>query len=118
MKKLIGALLVAALAAFAWFSLPPAPRLDAEKAAGGHAGHGGDPMALAHGTVLAVDRSANNITISHGPVPHLGMPPMTMGFRVVDPALLATIKAGDEVRFHVDAIGGALTVTRIERAAQ
>jgi len=33
-----------------------------------------------------------------------------------DPTLLERIKTGDKVRFHADAVGGAFTVMRIERA--
>jgi Cu/Ag efflux protein CusF len=66
--------------------------------------------------VLSMDRAAKNITISHGPLYHLLMPPMTMGFQVADPALLENIKAGDKVRFHADAAGGALVLMTIELA--
>ncbi|OGA70390.1 MAG: hypothetical protein A3G81_34480 [Betaproteobacteria bacterium RIFCSPLOWO2_12_FULL_65_14] len=112
MKKLIVAALVAGFAAFAWWLLPGVPR---PEAAGGHANHGGDPAALADGVVLAVNRSAGNVTISHGPLLNLGMPAMTMGFEVGDPALLERVKTGDKVRFHADVVGGALTVMNVER---
>ena len=111
MKKVIVAVLILGVGAFAWFSLPsPPPR----EAPGGHANHGGDPNALTDGSVVAVDRAANKVTISHGPIPNLGMPGMTMGFNVSDPALLQALKPGDKVRFHVDVIGGAFTVMSIE----
>lgn len=105
---------VAAVAAFAWFLLPAPPRPEDEQPSGGHASHAGDPTALADGVVLSVDRAAKNVTISHGPLYNLSMPPMTMGFQVADPMLLENIKAGDKVRFHVDVIGGAFTVMKIE----
>ena len=66
--------------------------------------------------VLAVDRSANNVTLSHGAIPNLGMGPMTMGFRAADPAMLERIKPGDKVRFEADVVGERFTVTRIEPA--
>ncbi len=109
-------MLVAAFAAFAWWSLPTSPRPEAEQPPGGHAGHAGDPTTLADGVVLSVDGAARNVTIRHGPLNNLGMPPMTMGFRVGDSALLGQIKPGDKVRFHADVIGGAFTVTKIEAA--
>ncbi|HUG79854.1 MAG TPA: copper-binding protein [Burkholderiales bacterium] len=114
MKTLIVAAFVLAVGAFAWFSLPTPPRPEGEVASGGHASHAGDPSALADGVVLAVDKSSNAVTISHGPLQNLGMPPMTMGFQVGDPALLERIEPGDKVRFHVDVIGGAFTVMSIE----
>ena len=116
MKTSIVAVVVAVFAAFAWFMLPAPPRADVEAASGGHADHAGDPTALADGVVLSVDRAASIVTISHGPLLNLGMPPMTMGFGVGDPALLGRIKAGDKVRFHAHAIGGAFTATSIEIA--
>ena len=115
-KKLIVAAAVAAFAAFAWYLLPTPPRSVAEQPSGGHAGHAGDPAAVSEGVVLSVDRTANMVTISHGSLYNLLMPPMTMGFQVADPALLLDIKAGDKVRFHADAVGGALIASNIEIA--
>lgn len=112
MKKAVGLGLVAALAVFAWLSLPPPP----EPPSGGHGGHGGDPSAFSSGTVLAVDNAAKSLTISHGPLQNLGMPPMTMVFQVSDPAMLVEVKPGDKVRFQADTVGGAFRVTRIEPA--
>jgi len=112
MKKLIIAAFVVAVGAFAWFSLPAPPKPG--QASDGHASHAGDPAALAEGVVLSVERTAANMTISHGPIPNLGMPGMTMEFRVGDPALLERIRPGDKVKFHADIVGGALTVMGIE----
>lgn len=116
MKTLTIVVVLAMFAAFAWSLLPTPPRADAEQASGGDAGHAGDPTALADGVVLSVDRAGSIVTISHGPLLNLGMPPMTMGFGVGDPALLGRIKAGDKVRFHAHAVDGAFTATSIEIA--
>lgn len=113
MKKIV-VLLMLAFLAFAWFSLPTPPRPPGEPASGGHANHSGDPAALSNGVVLSIDKSAGNVTISHGPIQHLGMPGMTMGFRAGDPALLEGIKPGDKIRFHADVMGGNFTVMKIE----
>jgi Cu/Ag efflux protein CusF len=102
---------VAAFAAFAWWSLPRPP---AEPA--GQAQPAGDPAALTDGVVLSVDRAAKNVTISHGAVRNLGMPPMTMEYQVADPALLERIKPDDKVRFRVDSVGGAFIVMNMEPA--
>lgn len=114
MKKPIVALFLVGVAAFAWLSLPTPTPPQGEAASGGHASHAGDPSALADGVVLSMDKGSNAVTINHGPLHNLGMPPMTMGFQVGDPALLDRIKPGDKVRFHVDVIGGAFTVMNIE----
>jgi len=64
--------------------------------------------------VRKVNRDSQKITIKHGPIENLGMPPMTMVFRVKDPAMLDLVKAGDNVRFSADKIGGAYTVTALQ----
>lgn len=73
-------------------------------------------QALTEGEVRKVDKAAKTITLTHGPIPSLDMPAMTMAFRVKDPAILDRIKAGDKVRFQAESLGGAYTVTRIEPA--
>ena len=71
---------------------------------------------LADGEVRRVDKDAGKITIKHGPIPSLDMPPMTMVFQVKDPALLDTVKAGDKIKFEAERIGGQYTVTRLAPA--
>ena len=68
------------------------------------------------GEVRKVDKAGAKVTLKHGPIANLEMPPMTMLFQVKDPAMLAKLKAGDKVRFRAEKVGGALTVTQIERA--
>ena len=46
----------------------------------------------------------------------LGMPAMTMVFRAAEPGLLDQVKVGDKIRFAVERVGGALTVTSLEAA--
>lgn len=70
--------------------------------------------ALTDGEIRKVDKDAKKLTIRHGPIQNLDMPPMTMVFQVQDPRLLDTVKAGDKIKFSADKIGGAYTVTRIE----
>jgi len=54
------------------------------------------------------------ITLRHEEIKSLGMPQMTMVFRVSDPALLERVKAGDKVRFTAEKVNGAFTLTSIE----
>lgn len=68
------------------------------------------------GEVRKLDKAANKITIKHGPIVNLDMPPMTMVFQVKEPALFAKLKAGDKVKFRAENLGGALTVTMIDVA--
>jgi len=64
--------------------------------------------------VRKVDVAAGKLTLRHGEIKNLGMPPMTMIFQVKDPAFLAQVKAGDRVHFTADKIKGAYTVLSIE----
>jgi Cu/Ag efflux protein CusF len=75
--------------------------------------HAGDK--LADGEVRKVDKDAKKITIKHGPLAGLDMPAMTMVFHVKDPAMLDQVKAGDKVKFEAQKVGGAFTVTKIEK---
>lgn len=68
------------------------------------------------GEVRKVDKEQGKVTLKHGPIASLDMPGMTMVFKVSDPKLLDAIKPGDKVRFSVDNLNGALTVTAIEVA--
>ncbi|HYC37009.1 MAG TPA: copper-binding protein [Usitatibacter sp.] len=72
--------------------------------------------AAAEGEVRKVDKERKKITLRHGPIANLGMPPMTMSFDVRDPALLDKVKQGDKVRFRAEKVGGDYAVTQIEPA--
>jgi len=71
---------------------------------------------LADGVIRKVDNDAKKITIKHGPIQSLDMPAMTMVFQVKEPAMLEQVKAGDKVKFAAEKLGGAYTVTKIEKA--
>ena len=72
--------------------------------------------ALSEGVVRKIDKDAGKITIKHGPLVNLDMPAMTMVFRVKDPAMLTQVKEGDAIKFTVEKVGGAFTVTTLESA--
>ena len=73
--------------------------------------------ATADGEVKKVDAAANKITIRHGPIKQFDMEdPMTMVYRVKDPAILKSVKVGDKVKFNADRADGQFTVTKIEKA--
>jgi Cu(I)/Ag(I) efflux system periplasmic protein CusF len=73
-------------------------------------------VALADGEIRKVNPETKKLTIRHGPLVKLGMPPMTMVFRVKDPAMLNTLNRGDKIKFSAEKINGAYTVTHIEPA--
>ena len=71
---------------------------------------------MSEGEIRNVDKDAGKLTIKHGELKNLGMPGMTMVFRVKDPAMLGQVRVGDKIHFVADKVGGALTVTRLEVA--
>jgi len=68
---------------------------------------------LTNGEVRRVDKSTNKITIRHGELKDLNMPPMTMVYQVKDPGLLSQVKAGDKIGFRAEKSGNNYTVTEI-----
>ena len=71
-------------------------------------------QAMTAGLVKKVDKDAGKVTISHGPLDNLGMPKMTMVFRVKDPAMLDRLKEGDKILFVAEKVDGAFTVMSFE----
>jgi len=76
----------------------------------------GSTAEMTEAEVRKVDKENNKITLKHGEIKNLEMPPMTMVFQVTDTALLDKVKAGDKVRFKAGKDGGKLVVTEIEQA--
>lgn len=70
----------------------------------------------ASGTVTKIDAAQGKMTINHGPIKNLDMESMTMIFRVAEPSMLKSVKAGDKVKFDADRVNGAITVTKIQKA--
>jgi len=69
------------------------------------------------GEVKKVDEDAGKITLKHGPAKSLGMDePMTMVYRVKDPAMLKQVKVGDKVSFEAENADAGYTVTKLQKA--
>jgi Cu(I)/Ag(I) efflux system membrane fusion protein len=67
----------------------------------------------AEGKVESVD--AASITVSHGPVPELKWPGMTMGFGKAEPKAFADVKVGDTVRFEFKKQGRGYELVSMQR---
>jgi Cu(I)/Ag(I) efflux system periplasmic protein CusF len=67
------------------------------------------------GVVRMVDRAGGNIILRHGPIENLGIPSMTMTFRVTNPRLIESLESGTAVRFAADRLEGKFTIVHIER---
>jgi Cu(I)/Ag(I) efflux system periplasmic protein CusF len=71
----------------------------------------------ADGEVRKIDKAQSKITLRHGEIKNLDMPPMTMVFRVRDAKLLETVAVGDKIRFAAEKdSGGNYVVTQISKA--
>lgn len=70
---------------------------------------------MAEGTVRRVNVSAGTVTIAHGPLTELNMPPMTMTFKAKAPVALGDLGTGDKIRFVAGKEAGTLVVTAIEK---
>ncbi|HHQ4748091.1 TPA: copper-binding protein [Aeromonas veronii] len=71
-------------------------------------------MVMTKGVITRLDEGSGKVGIKHEAIENLKMPPMTMVFRVAEPALLKDLKVGDSVRFHAENPGGKLTITQIQ----
>jgi len=105
-------------AAACWLALAPAA--SAQAPAADHSAHHGaaaDAAELASGEVRRIDKAQGKITLRHGEIRSLDMPPMSMVFRVRDPAALDSVKVGDKVLFSAMKDGdGSYVVTAIRPA--
>ena len=99
-------------------------------AAGDHGAHGahgaqGKPNTqatastdMAEAEVRRVDKEGGKLTLKHGEIKNLDMPPMTMVFVVKDKAMLDAVKAGDRIRFKAINDAGKYTVTELQVVRQ
>ena len=67
------------------------------------------------GEVRKIDKAQGKLTLRHGELKALDMPPMTMVFGVRNTQVLDTLAVGDKVKFDADKIDGAYTVTAIRK---
>jgi Cu/Ag efflux protein CusF len=72
--------------------------------------------AMSEGVVRKIATANAKITLRHGPLTNLDMPPMTMVFRVQPPELLSGLQVGAPGEFRAAQIEGAYTVTAIQAA--
>ena len=71
---------------------------------------------LSEGEITRWDPRTLRLTLKHGEIKNLEMPPMTMVFRVSDASVLGDLQPGDKVRFRAEQVSGAYHVQRIEKA--
>ena len=76
----------------------------------------GSAAATSQGEVRKIDAANQKITLRHGPLANIGMPPMTMVFQVQDAAQLEGLKVGDKVSFVAQQQGSQFVVTELKTA--
>jgi Cu(I)/Ag(I) efflux system periplasmic protein CusF len=106
--KALGHTLIAALVGVGTIALP-AHAQSAAPAAGAAAA-----SEMADAEVRKVDKENRRLTLRHGAIKSLDMPPMTMVFQVSDAGMLDKLEAGDKIRFRATNDAGKLTVTEIQ----
>lgn len=120
MKNPVWTLPVLALTLAVGASLPAA----AQHMGGHHSSHATPTPApvqpgaeMVAGEVRKIDAPAKKITLKHGEIKSIGMPPMTMAYDLKDEALAKDLKVGDAVQFSaVAGPGGSYLVTELRRA--
>ena len=107
MKEIILSALLAATAA------PALAQQKADEHSAHHPAATAPAADMSEGEVRKVDKDAKKLTIKHGEIKSLDMPPMTMVFQVRDLALLDKLKAGDKIRFAVEKATSGFVVTDV-----
>ena len=71
-------------------------------------------VATSQGEVRKIDTINQKVTLRHGPLANLGMPPMTMVFKVQDAAQLEGLKVGDKVSFVAQQQGSQFVASELQ----
>jgi uncharacterized cupredoxin-like copper-binding protein len=71
---------------------------------------------LADGEIRKINKNTGKITVKHGEIKSIEMPPMTMVFSVANKAMLEGLKEGDKIQFNVKQEGSNYIVTEIQKA--
>jgi Cu/Ag efflux protein CusF len=69
---------------------------------------------LTKGKVKKLDEKAGKVTISHEELKSLGMPAMTMVFRIGAGVDASKLKEGADIEFSADRVNGKITVTEVK----
>ena len=69
---------------------------------------------LTKGKVKKLDEKAGKVTIIHEELKSLGMPAMTMVFRIGDGVDASKLKEGADIEFAADRVNGKITVTEVK----
>ncbi|MBR8157511.1 copper-binding protein [Burkholderia cenocepacia] len=68
---------------------------------------------LTDAEVKEIDAGRKLVTLKHGALDNIGMPPMTMAFKAGDAAMIPSLHVGDRVRVRVENVNGTLTIVKL-----
>lgn len=71
--------------------------------------------ALTEAEVKNVDAVKGMVTLKHGALENVGMPPMTMAFKAKNAAMVKQVHEGDKVKVRVENVNGRLTIVKMEK---
>ncbi len=77
---------------------------------------GAEDSERSEGEVRRVDMDGQRVTLRHGPIDNLKMPPMTMVFRVDQQDQLEPLAPGDQVTFRAEERDGSYIVFDLQKA--
>lgn len=69
---------------------------------------------MSDGVIRKIDLKNAKVTIKHGEIANLDMPPMSMVFTMKDSTLLDGLAKGDKVKFVAMEEGGKLFITQMQ----
>ncbi len=70
---------------------------------------------MTEGQVRRIDAANNKVTIRHGEIKNLDMPPMSMVFVAKPASILNGVQAGDKIRFSAIEENSQYVVTKIDK---
>ncbi|EKS9885788.1 copper-binding protein [Burkholderia pyrrocinia] len=73
--------------------------------------------ALTDAEVKKVDAATGKVTLKHGALDNVGMPPMTMAFKAKDAAMLEQVHVGDKVKVRIENVNGTMTIVKLVKAS-
>ena len=69
--------------------------------------------ALTDAEVKKVDAASGMVTLKHGALENVGMPPMTMAFKAKDAVMVKQVHEGDKVKVRIENVNGTLTIVKL-----
>ena len=76
---------------------------------------GAETTDMSQGEVRRIDLDGQRVTLRHGPINNLKMPPMTMVFRVDQQDQLEPLAPGDQVTFRAEERDGSYIVFDLQK---